>query len=375
MSSPKDKTDKPLYVTSPLMPDFDEFAEFIKPLWTSRILTNNGQNVKALEKAIGEYLGEKFVSVYANGTLPILAVCRALGLKGEVITTPYTFIATSHALQWSGLQPVFVDIDPRTGNIDPTLIENAITDSTCAILPVHVYGNPCDTDAIDRIAKRNNLPVIYDAAHAFGVKYKGKPITSYGDFATMSFHATKVFNTIEGGAVICRDEATKRQLDYLRNFGFESETEIAAVGINAKLDEMRAAFGLLNLKNVDKAIEIRRHISDTYSSLLKNIPGITFLTRPDDVRYNFSHYPILLEDKHTRDSVYHVLKSNNIFSRRYFYPLVTDFAPYNSTPGLAGIKVAHDISNRILCLPLHTAVKEDEVQRICRIIAELLQKT
>lgn len=363
----------PLYVTSPLMPDYEEFAEAIRPLWDSRILTNNGDYVRSLEKAIGEYLGEEYVSVYANGTLPILAACHALRLKGEVITTPYTFIATSHALRWCSLTPVYVDVNKETGNMDPGKIEEAITERTSAILPVHVYGRPCDTEAIAAVAGKYNLPVIYDAAHAFGVRRDGRSITSAGDLATLSFHATKVFNTIEGGAVICRNAATKNLIDRLRNFGFESETRITAVGINAKLDEMRAIFGLLNLKKLDSAIGRRREITENYNNVLSRSGQISLPTIPQNLSYNYSHYPILFRNKMLRDTVYHTLRENNIFPRRYFYPLVTDFEPYRSAVGADNTPNARNLSDRVLCLPLHAAMTDDDVAKVCDIVLSALQ--
>lgn len=368
MSDKSNNIDKPLYVTSPLMPDFREFCDAVRPLWDTRILTNNGHYVKTFEKALGEYLGERYVSVYGNGTLPILAACHALGLKGEVITTPYTFIATSHALTWCGLKPIYIDVDKQTGNMDPTKIEAAITERTCAILPVHVYGRPCDTEAISAIGRKHNLPVVYDAAHAFGVRRNGRSITADGDVVTLSFHATKVFNSIEGGAVICRDAATKNLIDRLRNFGFESETEISAVGINAKLDEMRAIFGLLNLREVDDAINRRKVIAEAYQNALGGIGDISLPEVPKGIRYNYSHYPILLKDKRHRDAVYHALRRSNIFPRRYFYPLVTDFAPYDTASGADCTPIACDMSDRVLCLPLHTAMTSDDVSRISDIV-------
>lgn len=373
MSSDPEHIDRPLYVTSPLMPDYEEFTDAIRPLWESRHLTNNGTFLREFEKAVGEYLGEEYVTIYSNGTLPLLASFHAFDLKGEVITTPYTFIATAHALRWCGLRPVFVDVDPTTGNLDPSRIEDAITERTSAILPVHVYGRPCDTSGIAEVAKLHNLPVVYDAAHTFGVRNNGKSLTSEGDLATISFHATKVFNTIEGGAVISRDAATKHLLDRLRNFGFESETQITAVGINAKLDEMRAIFGLLNLRKVDDAIEHRKIIAASYHGLLCNSENITLPVFPETIRSNFSHYPVLFRDKTMRDAIYHALKSKEIYPRRYFYPLVTDFAPYSSAPGADNTPTARDMSNRVLCLPIHTAMSVKDAERVAEVILKILE--
>lgn len=365
------KTDKEtIYVSSPLMPEYEEYVEAIRGLWESRMLTNNGVNLRTLEKAIGEYLGEEFVSIYTNGTLPIIAACHALNLKGEVITTPYTFIATAHALRWSNLQPVFADVDPFTGNLNPEKIEALITKDTCAILPVHVYGQPCDTNFIGEIANRHGLSVIYDAAHAFGVRKEGKSITHEGTFATLSFHATKVFNTLEGGAIICKDEAMKEHLDRLRNFGFKSETEITTVGINAKMDEMRAIYGLLNLKKVNEAISYRKQMAECYVQELQTLEGLTLPNYISGIDYNYSHFPILFKDKESREKIYNELKRYNIYSRRYFYPLVTHFAPYNKCKGADNIPVASDMSERVLCLPIHTNLSTDDVHLISQLIAE-----
>ena len=366
------KKDKPIYVSSPLMPDYEEFTEALRPLWESRMLTNNGTYLRELERAIGNYLNEEYVSVYTNGTLPIMAACHALELTAEVITTPYTFIATSHALKWCGLEPVFVDIDPATGNLDPSKIEAAITEKTSAILPVHVYGQPCDVDSIKRIADKHGLPVIYDAAHAFGVRRDGISVTAFGDLVTLSFHATKVFNTLEGGAIISRTPEMKEKLDRLRNFGFESETEITAVGINAKMDEMRAIFGLHSLRRVNEAIEHRKELALEYNKLL-NVPNL--ITTPEyheNIHYNYSHYPILLRDKKMRENIYNSLKSCNIFPRRYFYPVVTAFPPYDQCPGASEIPNAQSMSERVLCLPIHTSIDSSIVKKISEIILKTI---
>ena len=354
-----------IYVTSPLMPDFDEFTELIRPLWGSKMLTNGGKLAKRLEEESGKFLGEKHVSLYANGTLPLMAAFRALDLSGEVITTPYTFVATAHALVWSGLTPVFVDVDPATGNLDPDKIAEAVTPGTSAILPVHVYGRPCRTEDIDYVASKYGLKVIYDAAHAFGSKQNGRSITSHGDIATLSFHATKVFNTLEGGAVICRDAETKLHLDRLRNFGFESETRIETVGINAKMDEIRAAFGLLNLRKLPEAINKRKILALLYTEKLSGIKGLTLPGfGVPETESNYSHYPILLPDKSTREKLYTALKREGLFSRRYFYPLVIDFSPYDRCKGVGNTPVARELSDRVLCLPFYPDLPRDAFLRI-----------
>lgn len=361
-------SNKPIFVTSPLMPDYDEFIKLIHTLWDSRILTNDGSLLQNFEQALAEYLGEQYISVYTNGTLPLLAAFKALNLSGEVITTPYTFIATSHALRWCGLEPVYADIDPITGDIAHESIEKLISSKTSAILGVHVYGRPCRNQEIEDIATRNGLRVVYDAAHAFGVKKNGQSITKYGDIATLSFHATKVFNCLEGGAVVCRDKRMKEELDKLRNFGIDSEIEISAVGINAKLDEMRAAFGLLNLKKVDYAIEKRKNIYEKYYHELSNAQEVQLPPTMDDIRYNYSHFPIVAKDKITRERIYQQLCKNGIYPRRYFYPLVTDFKPYCDCRGADDTPNARALSDRVLCLPIHTELIMSDVNRICDIV-------
>lgn len=359
-----------IFVTSPLMPDFNEYTRLIRELWDSRMLTNNGTFVRQLEDAIASYLGEKYVSVYANGTLPLMASIRALGLSGEVITTPFTFVATCHSLLWCGLQPMFADVDPDTGDLDPTAVEAAVTPRTCAILAVHVYGRPCRTAEIAEVASRHNLKVIYDAAHAFGVRRGDRSITSEGDLATLSFHATKVFNTVEGGAVVSRDARMKSEIDKLRNFGFESETSVKAVGINAKMDEFRAIFGLLNLRKVDDAIARRKEIAAIYAERLADCGMLLLPSTDNDVKWNYSHYPVLVTEM-MRDKLYDRLRASGIIARRYFYPLVTHFAPYCYAPGADNTPVAESLSRRVLCLPLHTAMSNDDAERIIGIIRSL----
>lgn len=361
--------DKPLYVTSPLMPDYEDFIRAIKPLWDKRFLTNNGEMLREFERKLGEYLGEEYVTVYTNGTLPIMAACHALNLKGEVITTPYTFVATSHALKWCGLKPVYIDVDPTSGNMDPSLIESAITERSSAILPVHVYGQPCDVEAIKRVAEKYSLPVIYDAAHAFGVRQDGVSITAFGDLATLSFHATKVFNTLEGGAIISRSSEMKERLDRLRNFGFVSETSVTDIGINAKMDEMRATFGILNLQKTDEAIKARKTISEQYDMAFEGL-NLMRLSKRNGVRSNYSHYPIFLADQTARDRLYSALREKNIFARKYFYPLVTDFPAYSKEKGAGETPVASNLSQRVLCLPIHPAMTADDIRSVVEIVRQ-----
>jgi len=362
-----------IYVTSPLLPPLEEFIPYLEQIWESKWITNNGTFHQQLENALCEYLGVKHLSLFTNGTLPIITALQALKITGEVITTPYSFVATSHALIWNGIKPVFVDIDPNSFNIDPEKIENSITPLTTAIMPVHVYGNPCDIEAIQSIANKHNLKVIYDAAHAFGVEVMGRSILKYGDISTLSFHATKVFNTIEGGALICRDKETKQKIDNLKNFGFIGETEVVDIGINGKMDELRSAFGILNLKNVDESILKRKMITEKYLQEFKNIDGISCNCYKSNVKYNYSYFPILVDEDIfgiTRDDLYEKLKLENIFARRYFYPLISNFSIYCNLESakISNLPVANLIANRIICLPLHQDLSFDQVNFIIDII-------
>ena len=360
-------------VTSPQLPPLDEFMSYLKDIWERKWITNNGHYHKELEKALCEYLDVPFVSLFTNGTLPLITALQALRITGEVITTPYSFVATTHALWWNGIKPVFVDIDPTTGNLDPNKIEAAITPRTTAIMPVHVYGRPCDTERIQEIADKYGLKIIYDAAHAFGVKVNGTSILNAGDMSTLSFHATKVYNTIEGGALIMHDEQTKKRIDYLKNFGFAGETEVVAPGINSKMDEVRAAYGLLNLKQVDTAIEARHQVATQYKEALKNVDGITFFDDMQGVKHNYSYFPIFVDAKRygiTRDELYFKMKEQNVLGRRYFYPLISSFSTYR---GLESAKPenlpnAHKMADEVICLPLHHALSEEDVMRIIELI-------
>ena len=317
--------DKPIYVTSPLLPSLEDFTFLLKEIWESKMLTNNGNFHQKLEEELAKYLKVPYLSLFTNGTLPLITALQAMRITGEVITTPFSFVATTHSLWWNGIKPVFVDIEPETCNLDPSKIEAAITPKTTAIMPVHVYGKPCKTKEIQEIANKYGLKVIYDAAHAFGVEINGESILNFGDMATLSFHATKVYNTLEGGALVVHDEQTKKRIDYLKNFGFASETEVVAPGINSKVDEVRAAYGLLNLKQVDHAINSRRKVAIRYRDELQGVKGITFFNDIPGVRHNYSYFPIFINAEEygmTRDELYFKMKEHNVFGRRYFYPLI-----------------------------------------------------
>lgn len=356
-------------VTSPLLPNLEEFNELLKEIWNNKWITNNGEFHKRLEKELAEYLKVPYISLFTNGTLPLITALQALRITGEVITTPYSFVATTHSLWWNGIKPVFVDIDPTTGNIDPEKIEAAITPKTTAIMPVHVYGQPCDTKRIQEIADKYGLKVIYDAAHAFGVEINGESILNAGDMSTLSFHATKVYNTVEGGAMVMHDEQTKKRIDYLKNFGFAGETTVIAPGINSKMDEIRSAYGLLNLRQVDAAIKARQRVATIYREELRNVEGITFFKDIPGVKHNYSYFPIFVDaEKYgmTRDELYFKMKENNVYGRRYFYPLISEFSTYR---GLDSAKPeylpnAHKMANTVICLPMHHALSDDDLQRV-----------
>ncbi len=360
---------KVITVTSPLLPDLDEFNELLKDIWNRKWITNNGHYHQELEKALCEYLKVPYISLFTNGTLPLITALQALRITGEVITTPYSFVATTHSLWWNGIKPVFVDVDPITGNLDPDKIEAAITPRTTAIMPVHVYGNPCNTARIQEIADKYGLKVIYDAAHAFGVEVNGESILNAGDMSTMSFHATKVYNTIEGGALVMHDEATKKRIDYLKNFGFAGETTVVAPGINSKMDEVRSAYGLLNLKQVDAAIEVRHQVAIRYREALRNISGIRIMEDRPNVRHNYSYFPIFIDaDKYgmTRDELYFKMKENNILGRRYFYPLISEFSTYRGLESARSenLPVAHKLADSVICLPMYHDLEKQEVERV-----------
>ena len=365
---------KPLItVTSPLLPPLEEFQAVLADIYSRKWLTNNGHYHQELEKALCEYLKVPYISLFTNGTLPLITALQAMRITGEVITTPYSFVATTHSLWWNGIKPVFVDIDPKTGNLDPDKIEAAITPRTTAIMPVHVYGKPCDTARIKEIADKYGLKVIYDAAHAFGVEVNGESILKAGDMSTLSFHATKVYNTVEGGALVMHDEETKRRIDYLKNFGFAGETTVVAPGINSKMDEVRSAYGLLNLKQVDAAIESRHQVAIKYREALRNTEGITFFDDMPGVKHNYSYFPIFVDaEKYgmTRDELYFKMKEQNVLGRRYFYPLISTFSTYR---GLESANPdnppeAHKMADRVICLPMHHALSEEDVERVINCI-------
>lgn len=367
--------ENPISVTSPLLPNLDEFHDMLREIWNSKWVTNNGQFHKQLEKELAQYLDVPFVSLFTNGTLPLLTALQALRVTGEVITTPYSFVATTHCIWWNGCKPVFVDIDPSTGNIDPDKIETAITPNTTAIMPVHVYGKPCDTERIQAIADKYGLKVIYDAAHAFGVKVNGNSILNAGDMSTLSFHATKVYNTLEGGALIVHDEATKKRIDYLKNFGFAGETEVVAPGINGKIDEVRAAYGILNLRQVDAAIEARHQVAISYRQALRSVEGITFMDDMPGVKHNYSYFPIFVDaEKYgmTRDELYQKMKSANILGRRYFYPLISEFSTYQGLRSAApdNLPNAHRMANSVICLPMHHELSNTDIERVLNLIVK-----
>ena len=369
-------------VTSPLLPNLDDFTAELKKIWDSKWITNNGSYHKQLEAALAEYLKVPYVSLFTNGTLPLMTALQALRITGEVITTPYSFVATTHSIWWNGCKPVFVDIDPATGDMDPNKIEAAITPRTTAIMPVHVYGKPCDTKAIQDIADKYGLKVIYDAAHAFGVEvpaeeygleaYDGKGlagILNAGDMSTLSFHATKVYNTIEGGALITHDEKTKKRIDYLKNFGIADEVTVVGPGINSKMDEIRSAYGLLNLKQVDAAIEARHQVAIKYREALCDVEGITFFDDMPGVKHNYSYFPIFIDaEKYgmTRDDLYFKMKSANVLGRRYFYPLISDFSTYRGLESAApdNFPNAHKMADSVICLPMHHALSDEDIQRV-----------
>lgn len=364
---------KTITVTSPLLPSLDEFIPYLKEIWDSKWITNNGQFHRKLESALAEYLGVEHVSLFTNGTLPLITALQAMNITGEVITTPYSFVATTHALWWNGIKPVFVDIDPRTCNIDPDKIEAAITEKTTAIMPVHCYGIPCDTEKIQAIADKYGLKVIYDAAHAFGVKVNGTSILKAGDMSTLSFHATKVYNTVEGGALICHDAETKKQIDFLKNFGFNGETEVVAPGINSKMDEIRSAYGLLNLQQVDKAIEARKQVANYYREMLRPVRGVRVFDDMEGVRHNYSYFPILIDaDAYgmTRDELYFKMKEQNVLGRRYFYPLISTFDTYKNLESAnpTNIPVATRIANEVICLPMYYGLTEEDLDRVVKCI-------
>lgn len=362
---------KNIYVTKPFLPPLEEFNQYLEQIWANGQLTNNGPFHQKLEKELCEHLGIEYISLFSNGTLALITALQALKISGEVITTPFSFVATTHSLWWNNIKPIFIDIDPVTLNLDPDKIEKAITPATTAIMPVHVYGTPCDTDKIKRISDKYNLKVIYDAAHAFGVTKNGIPVLNQGDLSILSFHATKVFNTFEGGAIVCKDKQMKQHIDDLKNFGFRDETTVVEPGINAKMNELQAAMGLLQLKYVDGNIIKRKAIADKYRSGLGDIPGISFLDEIEGVKHNYSYFPVFIDENsygRSRDELYEELKRNNIFGRRYFYPLISMFSPYNKLSSAAPelLPCAVKASNEVICLPIYPDLANEDVLKIIK---------
>lgn len=365
---------KPIYVTQPYLPPLEEFIPYLQKIWDSKVLTNGGPMHQELEARLSEYLGVEHIALFSNGTIALVTALQALRITGEVITTPYSFVATAHSLMWNGIKPVFVDIDPKTMNIDPAKIEAAITPQTTAIMPVHCYGNPCDVDAIQKIADNYNLRVIYDAAHAFGVQDKGGSILRYGDLSVLSFHATKVFNTFEGGAIICPDAKTKQRINHLKNFGFVDEVTVVATGINGKMSEINAAFGLLQLEHIDRALAQRKAIDELYRQELAGIPGIHCVNETGQTVANYSYFPILVDKSYplSRDALYNKMREREIFGRRYFYPLISNFPTYRGLSSAApdNLPVANKIADSVICLPIYPALTPDDCKTIAQLIKE-----
>ena len=365
-------SDKPIYVTQPYLPPLEEFIPYLEQIWNNKILTNGGPMHQQLEQALCDHLGVEHIALFNNGTNALLTALQALEITGDVITTPYSFVATSHSLLWNGLKPVFVDIDPHTLNLDPAKIEAAITPQTTAIMPVHCYGHPCDVEAIQAIADKHNLRVIYDAAHAFGVKDAGGSILRHGDLSVLSFHATKVFNTFEGGAIVCPDAKTKLRIDQLKNFGIVDEVTVVACGINGKMSEINAAFGLLQLKHIDRAQARRREIDQKYRDLLKHVPGIRIIEETGQEVANYSYFPLLVESEYplSRDELFQKLKDSKIFARRYFYPLISEFPMYRGMPSAqsSNLPVALDMAEKVLCLPIYPAIIDADILRIVEVL-------
>lgn len=364
---------KPVFVTQPALPPLKEFESLLRQIWKTRILTNNGPFHQQFERELTDFLGVNYLSLFSNGTLALITALQVLRITGEVITTPFSFVATTHSLWWNNIKPVFADIEPDYFNLDPNRVEAAITPQTTAIMPVHVYGNPCNLERLQQIADTYGLKLIYDAAHAFGVKVNGKSLLNFGDLSVLSFHATKVFNTIEGGAIICHDEKTKQRIDYLKNFGFAGETTVIAPGINAKMNELQAAYGLLQLKYVASWIRSRAEIANQYREHLQNVSGISCLHDSFGVEHAYSYFPILVDKEQyglSRDELYDLLKENNIFGRRYFYPLISQFPTYRGFPssGKENLPVATRVAEQVICLPIFPGLEKLQQQRIVDII-------
>jgi dTDP-4-amino-4,6-dideoxygalactose transaminase len=362
----------PIFVTQPHLPPLEEFLPYLEKIWGNKILTNNGPFHKELEAALCEFLGVKYLSLFTNATLALITALQALRISGEVITTPYSFVATAHSLLWNNIKPVFSDIDPKTCNLDPEKIEQMITPQTTAIMPVHCYGRPCEVEKIQQIADNYGLKVIYDAAHAFGVRHKGQSVLQYGDMSILSFHATKVFNTFEGGAIICQDLKTKQHIDHLKNFGFVNEVTVVAAGINGKMSEFNAALGLLQLKHMPAVLERRAHIDALYRKRLDVIHSIETPSLPEQDQINWSYFPIRVKPQFglSRDALYDELKSQGIAGRRYFYPLISEFPMYRGLPTARAAMLPHatEASREVICLPQYPGLTDEDVHRVCNAI-------
>ena len=366
----KDK--KEIFVTQPFLPPLEEFIPYLESIWESKKLTNKGPYHNEFEHELEKYLGLNKVALFSNGTIALVSSLQALRVKGEVITTPYSFVATTHSLTWNGIKPIFVDIDPATCNIDPDKIEQAITPQTEAILAVHCYGNPCDVEKIQKIADIYGLKVIYDAAHAFGVKYRGESLLKHGDFSILSFHATKVFNTFEGGALVCPDAKTKQRVDFLKNFGYADEVTVVGAGINGKMSEFNAALGLLQLKYMSHITERRRELTEYYRSQLDGIDGVKIWPENAEVESNYAYFPVRIGSEYSisRDQLYELFKKSNIFTRRYFYPLISDFPMYRGYASASekNLPQAKSLSSEILCLPLYPELDREDQEKIISVI-------
>jgi len=369
------KKTSPIYVTQPALSELADFIPYLEQIWDNKILTNGGPFHQQLEQALCDYLGVKYISLFTNGTLALVVALQALRITGEVITTPYSFVATSHSLLWNGIKPVFVDINRDTLNLDPNKIEAAITPQTTAIMPVHCYGHPCAVEQIQKIADNYNLKVIYDAAHAFGVKHNNASILNYGDLSVLSFHATKVFNTFEGGAIVCPDEKTKQRIDHLKNFGFVDEVTVVAPGINGKMSEINAAFGLLQLKNIDENLRKRQTIDHYYRKALRDVKGIHCLADSGETTANYAYFPILVQSDYplSRDQLFEKLRDNSIYARRYFYPLISDFPMYRGLPSAAPahLPIAQKAANEVICLPIYPDLSIEQIDFVIQLIKKV----
>jgi dTDP-4-amino-4,6-dideoxygalactose transaminase len=366
------KKTPPIYVTQPLLPPLEEFIPYLQQIWKSKRLTNNGPFHQQLEQALCDYLGVKHIALFSSGTVALITALQTLRITGEVITTPYSFVATAHSLLWNGIKPVFVDVDPVSLNLDPGRIEAAITPHTTAIMPVHCYGHPCDVDRIEKIADNYGLKVIYDAAHAFGVQWRNDSVLNHGDLSVLSFHATKVFNTFEGGAIVCQDAKTKQRIDHLKNFGFVDEVTVVAPGINGKMSEINAAFGLLQLKGIDAALLKRKAIDARYREALAGVAGIHCLSDACEKVANYAYFPILVRPDYPlgRDALYQIMQDNGIYARRYFYPLISDFPMYRGMPSAAhaNLPVAKAVSEQVICLPIYPDLQPGHIDFIIDVI-------